>query len=40
MEINAHNCMPGTGMRRNSLPKREMRSALNPAFLEQLLSLA
>jgi hypothetical protein len=25
--------------RRNSLPKREMRAALNPAYLEQLLSL-
>ena len=40
MEINAHNCMPGTGMRRNSLLKREMRAALDPTYLEPLLSLA
>jgi predicted transposase YbfD/YdcC len=39
MALNAHNRMPGTGKRRNSLPKREMRAALNPAYLEQLLSL-
>jgi hypothetical protein len=41
MALNAHNRMPGTGTgkRRNSLPKREMRAALNPAYLEQLLSL-
>jgi predicted transposase YbfD/YdcC len=39
MALNAHNRMPATGKRRNSLPKREMRAALNPAYLEQLLSL-
>lgn len=39
MALNAHNRMPGTGKRRNSLPKREMRAALDPAYLEQLLSL-
>jgi hypothetical protein len=33
------NRMHGTGKRRNSLPKREMRAALNPAYLELLLSL-
>lgn len=31
--------MLGTAKRGNSLPKREMRAALDPAFLEQLLSL-
>ena len=39
MALNAHNRMPGTGKRRNSLPKREMRASLDPAYLEQLLSL-
>ena len=39
MALNAHNRMPGTAKRRNSLPKPEMRAALNPGYLEQLLSL-
>jgi hypothetical protein len=39
MALNAQNRMPGTGKRRNSLPKREMRAALNQAYLKQLLSL-
>lgn len=39
MALNAHNRMADTGKRRNSLPKREMRAALDPAYLEQLLSL-
>ena len=39
MALNAHNRMPGTSKRRNSLPKREMRAALSPDYLEQLLSL-
>lgn len=39
MALNAHNRMPGTAKRRNSLPKREMRAALSPDYLEQLLSL-
>jgi len=30
MALNAHNRMPGTGKRRNSLPKHEMRAALDP----------
>ena len=29
MALNAHNRMPGTGKSRNSLPKREMRAALD-----------
>jgi hypothetical protein len=32
--------MPGPGKRRNSLPKREVRAALDPAYREQRLSLA
>lgn len=39
MALNAHNRMASTGKRRNTLPKRELRAALNPAYLEQLLSL-
>ena len=39
MALNAHNRMPAIGKRRNSLPKREMRAALDPDYLEQLLSL-
>ena len=39
MALNAHNRMPAIGKRRNRLPKREMRAALDPDYLEQLLSL-
>ncbi len=39
MALNAHNRMPGPAKSRNSLPKREMRAALDPNYLEQLLSL-
>jgi hypothetical protein len=31
MALNTHNRMPGNGKRRYSLPKREMRAALDPA---------
>lgn len=37
--LNTHNHMPGSGKSRNSLPKREMRAALDSAYLEQLLFL-
>ena len=40
MALNAHNRLVGTSKRRNSLPKREMRAALDPTYLEKLLSLA
>jgi hypothetical protein len=39
MALNAHNQMPDSGKRRISLPKREMRAALDSAYLEQILSL-
>ncbi len=37
--LNAHNRMQSEGKKRNSLPKREMRAATDPAYLEKLLSL-
>jgi hypothetical protein len=39
LALNAHNRMPGKGKRCNRLPKSEMRAALDPAYLELLLSL-
>jgi hypothetical protein len=39
MALNTLNRMPGNGKRRYSLPKREMRAALDPAYLKLLLSL-
>lgn len=39
MALNTHNRMPGTDKRRNSLLKRKMLAALNPAYLEQRLFL-
>ena len=39
MALNAHNRMPFEGKKHKSLPKRELRAAHDPAYLEQLLSL-
>lgn len=39
MALNAHNRMSFEGKKRKSLPKRELRAAHDPSYLEQLLSL-
>jgi len=37
--LDAHNQMPFEGKKRKSLPKRELRTACDESYLEQLISL-